>query len=213
LQEELTKKHWNNVYETKAENEVSWFQEIPKRSLETILSLNLPKSAEIIDIGGGESKLAQCLYENSFHNLTVLDISHVALEKLTEKLNALFTNNKIQTIASNIVDAQFNKQFDVWHDRAVFHFLTNPEDQKKYVALLMKSLAPNGYFLISTFSHNGPKKCSGLDICQYDKDDLVNKFSELKLIDSGSEDHTTPFHTTQNFTYCLFQKVQPRKES
>ncbi len=203
----MDSKFWNNVYDTKAENGVSWYQEVPSKSLDTILSLKLPSDAAIIDVGGGQSKLAENLYAHSFRNLSVLDISEVALSKLKESLNKIFPSNGIQTIASNIIEAKFDKKFDLWHDRAVFHFLTSPEDQAKYVELLTSSLAHNAYFLILTFSKNGPKKCSGLDICQYDKEDLEAKFSMLKLIDVGIEDHHTPFQTTQNFTYCLFQKA------
>lgn len=199
-------KFWNNVYETKEDTAVSWYQELPKRSLETILSLKLSPDSKIIDVGGGRSKLSENLYKNNFKNLTILDISDVALSKSKESLNTIFPDNKIKTIASNIVEAKFSDKYDVWHDRAVFHFLTSADDQKKYVDLVMNSLALNGYFLISTFSKNGPVKCSGLEICQYDKDDLVKKFSRLDLIDFGTEDHHTPFNTIQNFTYCLFKK-------
>ena len=202
----MDSKFWDNIYETKLENGVSWYQDNPKRSLDTILSLNLPFTATIIDVGGGRSKLAEFLYEKSFKNITVLDISKVALENLQATLNQKIPGHQINTVVSNITEAKFPMQFDVWHDRAVFHFLTNPDDQKKYVDLLLNSLKPNGYFLISTFSKKGPKKCSGLEICQYDKEDLVAKFSQLELIESGTEDHHTPFDTVQNFTYCLFKK-------
>lgn len=202
----MDSKFWDNVYETKLENGVSWYQDNPKRSLETILSLNLPPTANIIDVGGGRSKLAEFLYEKSFKNITVLDISKVAVENLKATLNQKISAHQINTVVSNITEAKFSMQFDVWHDRAVFHFLTNPVDQNKYVDLLFNSLKPNGYFLIFTFSKKGPKKCSGLEVCQYDKEDLMTKFSQLELIESGTEDHHTPFDTVQNFTYCLFKK-------
>lgn len=202
----MDSKFWNSVYETKAEDGVSWYQETPAHSLEAILSLNLPADAEIIDIGGGQSKLSECLYEKTYRNLTVLDISETALSKLKESLNKKYPANQIGTISSNIVKTKFSKQFDVWHDRAVFHFLTTPEDQEKYVDLLTNALKPGGYFLIYTFSKSGPKKCSGLEICQYGKDDLVTKFSSLKLVKSEEVEHLTPFATVQNFTFCLFKK-------
>lgn len=204
----MDSKFWNNVYETKAENGVSWYQETPAKSLETILALKLPNDTAIIDVGGGQSKLIENLYAHSFRNLSVLDISEVALSKLKTSLDKKFPNNNIQTIVSNITEANFDKKFNLWHDRAVFHFLTSSEDQARYVKLLTNSLALNGYFLIFTFSKSGPKKCSGLDICQYDKDDLEAKFSMLKLVKYGTEDHHTPFETTQNFSYCLFQKLE-----
>jgi SAM-dependent methyltransferase len=203
----MDSKFWDNVYESKSEDGVSWYQEVPKRTLEIILSLNLSNTAKIIDVGGGRSKLSESLYEKSFKDISVLDISGAALVKLKEALECKIPGNTINTITSNIVDAKFSKRFDLWHDRAVFHFLTNADDQKKYVDLLFNSLNDGGYFLISTFSKNGPKKCSGLEICQYDKDDLVSKFSQLELIEFGNEDHHTPFDTVQNFTYCLFRKT------
>ena len=199
-------KFWNNVYETKTEDGVSWYQEIPKHSLETILSLNLPTNAEIIDIGAGQSKLSECLYEKTYRNLTVLDISETALSKLKESLNKKYPGNQIGTIPTNIVDTYFSKQFDVWHDRAVFHFLNSYDDQAKYVEILTNALKPNGYFLIYTFSKSGPTKCNGLEICQYGKDDLVTKFSNLRLVKSEEIEHLTPFGTVQNFTFCLFKK-------
>lgn len=199
-------KFWDNIYETKEENGVSWYQEMPKLSLETILSLNLPRHAAIIDVGGGRSKLAESLHKNSFQDITVLDISKTALEKLRQALDEKIPGHHIETISSDIRDAKFSKTFDLWHDRAVFHFLTRSDDQNSYVDLLLNSLRPNGYFLISTFSKSGPKKCSGIEICQYDSSDLVSKFSKLELIESLTEEHRTPFDTVQNFTHCLFRK-------
>jgi ubiquinone/menaquinone biosynthesis C-methylase UbiE len=205
----MDKLFWDNVYETKADDGVSWFQETPKRSLEIILSLNLQKTAKIIDVGGGQSKLAECLYEQSLKELTILDISETALSKVKESLSLKFPLNSINFIVSNITTAPLDNDFELWHDRAVFHFLTNPNDQKMYVDKLMSSLKNNGYFLISTFSKDGPKKCSNLEICQYDKDDLVSMFTDLELIEFGTEDHLTPFKTVQNFTICLFKKTTP----
>lgn len=202
----MDSKFWNSVYETKAEDAVSWYQETPTHSLETILSLNLPTDVEIIDIGGGQSKLSECLYEKTYRNLTVLDISQTALSKLKESLDKKYPENQIDTISSNIVETNFSKLFNVWHDRAVFHFLTSANDQARYVDLLTNALKPNGYFLIYTFSKSGPTKCSGLEICQYEKEDLVEKFSSLKLIKSSEIEHPTPFGTVQKFTFCLFKK-------
>ena len=202
----MDSKFWDNVYESKLEDGVSWYQEVPRRSLEMIMSLNLLNTAKIIDVGGGRSNLSEYLYEKSFKNITVLDISKSALTRLEATLSEKFPDNTINIITSDIVEAKFTERFDLWHDRAVFHFLTNIDDQKKYVDLLYNSLNFGGYFLILTFSKNGPTKCSGLEICQYDKEDLVSKFSKFELLESGTEDHHTPFNTVQNFTYCLFKK-------
>lgn len=198
-------KFWDNVYDTKPADSVSWYQEKPARSLDLIDSLKLPTDAEIIDVGGGQSKLAECLY-SQYKNLTVLDISQSALNKLHEHLLNQIPGCNISLIQADITQTTFTKKFDLWHDRAVFHFLTNVDDQKKYIDLLMTSLKDKGYFILFTFSKAGPKKCSGLDICQYDVDDLKAKFSDLKLVQSGQEEHHTPFNTVQKFTYCLFKK-------
>ncbi len=202
----MDRNFWDKVYESKAEDAVSWYQEIPLISLEQILSLKLPTTTEIVDIGGGRSKLAENLFLHGYKNITVLDISSIAIEKLNLSFKKNIPDHKIETINSNVIETKFPKHYDIWHDRAVFHFLTNPEDQKKYVEQIETYLSSNGFFLIFTFSKSGPQKCSGLDICQYEVQDLKEKFSNLKLIRTISIEHQTPFNTIQNFTYCLFKK-------
>ena len=197
------KKHWETVYETKEPNQVSWTQSIPKTSLDFIHFFNLPKDARIIDIGGGDSKLVDFLLEEGFTNITVLDISSKALERAKQRLGV--NAEKIEWIVSDIIDFNPEKSFDVWHDRAAFHFLTTPEQKEKYVETVRKTV--NGYLVLGTFSENGPKKCSGLDIEQY------SEITLSRLLDSGfekvkclTEDHTTPFETIQNFLFCGFKK-------
>jgi len=201
----VDKTFWDNVYQNKAEDSVSWYQELPASSLSVIDSLKLPISASIIDVGGGRSKLSEQLWSRGFQNITVLDISEVALLKMKESLNQKYQENTVQTLCSNITKAHFNQLFDLWHDRAVF-ISSLLLMIKKNVENLINSLNPNGYFLISTFSKNGPKKCSGLDICQYDREDLRLTFKDLKLLESTTYDHQTPMGTVQNFTSCLFQR-------
>ena len=197
------KKHWETVYETKNPDQVSWTQETPKTSLEFIHSFGLKKTAKIIDIGGGDSKLVDYLLDEGFENVTVLDISAKSLEKAKERLGE--KANKVNWIVSDITEFEPNMTFDVWHDRATFHFLTTTEEIKKYLKTARKSV--NGFLTIGTFSKNGPKKCSGLEIKQYNEDELTlelkNGFDKINCV---TEDHITPFNTTQNFLFCSFER-------
>ncbi|MFL9485125.1 class I SAM-dependent methyltransferase [Chitinophagaceae bacterium LWZ2-11] len=197
-----TKNHWENVYKTKQPGEVSWTQDIPQTSLDFILSFNLPKTASIIDIGGGDSKLADFLLDAGFENITVLDISAEALERAKSRLGN--KASKIKWIVTDITTFKPEAEYDVWHDRAAFHFLTTPEQTEKYITIAKAAI--KGYLIIGTFSDNGPKKCSGLDIKQYNEEQLqtilADAFIKIKCI---NEDHTTPFKTTQNFLFCSFK--------
>ena len=197
------KKHWETVYETKNPDQVSWTQETPKTSLEFIHSFGLKKTAKIIDIGGGDSKLVDYLLNDGFENVTVLDISAKSLEKAKNRLGE--KANKVNWIVSDITDFEPNMTFDVWHDRATFHFLTTTEQIKKYMKTARKSVS--GFLTIGTFSQNGPKKCSGLNIKQYNEEELIselkNGFDNIKCV---TEDHLTPFDTTQNFLFCSFKR-------
>ncbi|MGQ1788509.1 MULTISPECIES: class I SAM-dependent methyltransferase [unclassified Saccharicrinis] len=197
------KKHWETVYETKNPDQVSWTQETPKTSLEFIHSFGLKKTAKIIDIGGGDSKLVDSLLDEGFENISVLDISSKSLEKAKKRLGE--KANKVNWIVSDITEFEPNMTFDVWHDRATFHFLTTSEQIKKYIKTARKSV--NGFLTIGTFSKNGPKKCSGLEIKQYNEEDLTAElkdgFDKIKCV---REDHLTPFDTMQNFLFCSFKR-------
>ena len=197
------KKHWETVYETKNPNQVSWTQEIPKTSLEFINSFGLNKTAKIIDIGGGDSKLVDYLLEEGFENITVLDISYKSLEKAKKRLGE--KANKVNWIVSDITEFEPNMTYDVWHDRATFHFLTTTDQIKKYIKTARNSV--NGFLTIGTFSKNGPEKCSGLEIKQYNETELTselkNGFVKIKCV---TEDHLTPFDTMQNFLFCSFKR-------
>lgn len=199
----ITKNHWNNVYETKNPDQVSWTQEIPKTSLDFIHSFGLEKSAKIIDIGAGDSTLVDHLLLAGYENITVLDISEKALEKTKARLGALA--HKIKWVISDITDFEPDTGFDIWHDRATFHFLTTPSQVQKYLQIAQSSVS--GYLTIGTFSENGPQKCSGLEIKQYSQEQLSAElsigFDKIKCL---TEDHITPFNTSQNFTFCSFKK-------
>jgi SAM-dependent methyltransferase len=197
------KKHWETVYETKTPDQVSWTQEIPKTSLEFIHSFGLNKTAKIIDVGGGDSKLVDYLLEQGYKNISVLDISSKSLEKAKNRLGK--KANNVNWIVSDITEFEPNTTFDVWHDRATFHFLTTPNQIKKYLKTAREAVS--GFITIGTFSKNGPEKCSGLQIKQYNEDELtvelMDGFDKLKCV---TEDHVTPFNTTQNFLFCSFKR-------
>jgi SAM-dependent methyltransferase len=197
------KTHWEQVYETKTPEQVSWTQEIPKISLDFINSFKLEKTAKIIDIGGGDSKLVDCLLDEGFENITVLDISAKALEKAQKRLGD--KAKKVTWIVSDITAFKPETVYDVWHDRAAFHFLTTTEQIKKYKQTVNNAV--NGFLVIGTFSENGPLKCSGLETAQYSQEKLTAEFSEVfEKISCLTEDHKTPFDTFQNFLFCSFRK-------
>lgn len=202
---EKPQEHWNTIYSTKQPDEVSWTQDVPETSLEFIHSFHLPKSARIIDIGGGDSKLVDFLLAEGFKNITVLDISESALERAKKRLGA--NAGKVQWIVSDITEFTPGETYDVWHDRAAFHFLTTEPQIKKYLSIAKQAVDDEGFVTIGTFSPDGPKKCSGLEIKQYSEDtlteELQNGFKKIRCI---TEDHVTPFHTTQNFLFCSFKR-------
>ena len=197
------KNHWETVYETKNPNQVSWTQDIPKTSLDFIHSFGLKKNAKIIDIGGGDSKLVDYLLDEGFQNITVLDISAKALEKAKNRLGD--KAKKINWVVSDITEFEPDTTFDVWHDRATFHFLTTAEQVSKYMETARNSVS--GFLSIGTFSDSGPEKCSGLQIKQYSEEtlarELQNGFNKIRCI---TEDHITPSDTTQNFLFCSFKR-------
>ncbi len=199
------KEHWENVFATKQETEVSWYQKSPKTSLDFISNLNIPKDAKIIDIGGGDSYLVDALLERGFTNITLLDISAKAIDRIKERLGD--KANQVTFIVSDILDFNPSETYDLWHDRASFHFQTDERQIEKYADIVAKSLATNGNMIIGTFSENGPKKCSGLDITQYNEASMKAVFEpHFEFLNSITEDHTTPFDTIQNFIFCSFKK-------
>ncbi|MBS1977888.1 MAG: methyltransferase [Bacteroidetes bacterium] len=200
------KEHWEAIYQTKKSEEMSWSQLTPTASLDFLHGFNLEKNTPIIDVGGGDSRLVDYLLNEGFSDLTVLDISAVALQRARERLGDKAT--RVQWIESDIIEFVPSRQYHVWHDRATFHFLTDEAQIKKYIAIASKGLDHNGYMTIGTFSSTGPNKCSGLTIRQYSEDALAaalkSDFNKLRCI---TEDHETPFHTIQNFLFCSFRKA------
>ena len=198
-----TKEHWEKVYENKSPAEVSWTQERPEVSLQLIEDAKLPKNATIIDVGGGDSKLVDFLLQDGYENITVLDISAKALEKAKKRLGK--DADRVTWIVSDIADFQPMETYDLWHDRATFHFLTTKEQIEHYQSITSNFVSKN--LIIGTFSNDGPLKCSGLEIVQYDEHSLSKIFeNSFDLIRCLTSDHITPFETVQNFQFCSFKK-------
>jgi|TARA_X000000368_G_scaffold252413_1_gene199488 cyclopropane fatty-acyl-phospholipid synthase-like methyltransferase len=199
------KNHWENIYSNKAENEVSWFQTVPKTSHQLINKLNLESNDNIIDIGSGRSRILKILIDEGFNNISYLDISKEACEK--SKIALGDDKSKVTWNVENVLSFKPKMKYKLWHDRAVFHFFTNKKDIEKYKEVATKNISDGGYLVLGTFSINGPKKCSGLDVSQYSEQSLNEIFkSDFNLLDSFYIDHQTPFDTTQNFLFCIFKK-------
>jgi len=201
------KDHWEKIYSTKEIDGVSWYQETPTTSLNIIDSLKLNLNTSIIDIGAGKSFLADNLLDLGYNDITILDISKNALNEVTRRVGK--KNHKIKCIESNVIDLSSGQKYDVWHDRAVFHFITNNQEREKYLDLLNSSLNKDGCLIIGTFSEDGPLKCSGLEVQRYSVKDLRELLKpNFKFIDGFKEIHDTPFNTSQSFTFCTFKKIK-----
>lgn len=195
--------HWEQVFGTKQPHEVSWTQDVPQTSLDFIHGLNLPKDAAIIDIGGGDSKLVDYLLREGFTALTVLDISETAIERAKARLGA--DAAKVNWIVSDILTFQPPRHYDLWHDRAAFHFLTSQPEVDTYLAIARQAI--NKYLIMGTFSDLGPLKCSMLEVHRYSDIELEQTLDrDFKKIKCINTDHITPFQTIQNFTFCSFRR-------
>ena len=199
------KQHWENLYDTKPEKELSWFQSYPKTSMEFVELFNLSLTANIIDIGGGDSHFVDALLDKGYQNIWVLDISAKAIERAKQRLGE--KASRVNWIVSDVTEFEPTVQFDFWHDRAAFHFLTNEEKIYKYVSIADDAIRTDGYLILGTFSETGPTKCSGLDILQYSEASMSARFGiAFDRIKCIQEDHITPFNTVQNFLFCSFKK-------
>lgn len=200
------KEHWEKIYQTKKPEEVSWFQPTPQTSLDFIKKFNIPETAKVIDIGGGDSFLVDHLLDLGFQNVTVLDISEAALERARKRLGS--RAEKVKWIVADAGEFEPVEQYDFWHDRAAFHFLTDKEEISKYISAAHKGLSPDGLLVIGTFSDQGPEKCSGLTIKQYSEESMTRRLQPLfQKIECTILNHRTPFDTVQNFVFCVFRKL------
>lgn len=198
--------HWQNVYATKGETEVSWFQDSPAISLEMIRAANPDRAAAIIDIGAGASRLVDALLQDGYRNLAVLDLSANALDVAKKRIGA--TASTVDWIVTDATTWRPAKTWDVWHDRAAFHFLTDPRDRAAYVERLRSAVAPGGHVIIATFAPDGPEKCSGLPVQRHDSASLSAELGpEFELVETRSETHHTPWHSTQAFQFSRFRQL------
>jgi cyclopropane fatty-acyl-phospholipid synthase-like methyltransferase len=198
------KEHWEKVYATKDPHEVSWTQEEPTSSLRLIQAAGLPKSASIIDIGGGDSRLVDYLLNEGYEDITVLDIAANALERAKKRLGTKAA--KVTWVVSDIVDFKPSTKYDIWHDRAVFHFLTSSEHISTYLQIVNETVSRD--LILATFSTEGPLRCSGLDVSQYNTESIAECFKESFVLgESFYEDHLTPLDTKQNFLFAHFKSA------
>jgi 2-polyprenyl-3-methyl-5-hydroxy-6-metoxy-1,4-benzoquinol methylase len=197
-----TKAHWERVYGAKAPTEVSWFSPHLKTSLALIERIAGERSASIIDVGGGESTLVDDLIASGYRNVTVMDIAHTAIEQTQKRLGS--ASEWVKWLVGDITQTGLPADsYDVWHDRAVFHFLTEPAQRVAYVRQAAAAVRPGGHVIVATFGPEGPNKCSGLDVVRYDAESLHGEFGpRFRLMESAKELHQTPFGSTQQFLYC-----------
>jgi len=200
------KKHWENIYQTKQLNEVSWFQPTPETSLEFFREFKVPTTAKVIDVGGGDSFLVDHLLELGYKDVTVLDISAAAIERAKKRLGE--RAKQVKWIEADAAKFEPTEQYDFWHDRAAFHFLTDEKEVSHYIETAQRGLKPSGVMVMGTFSELGPKKCSGIEIKQYSENTMTERlksfFEKIRCI---TIDHKTPFDTMQNFVFCSFRKL------
>ena len=199
------KAHWEDIYLKKAPTEVSWFQAVPATSLKLIASTNLGKEGKIIDIGGGDSVLVDHLLADGFQHVTVLDISAAALERAKERLGARAA--RVTWIEADVTDVTLPGSFDLWHDRAVFHFLTDTEDRKRYIRTASGALHAGAHLIIATFALTGPPRCSGLEVARYGPETLQRELGDgFDVVETFEETHATPWQAEQRFLYARLKK-------
>jgi 2-polyprenyl-3-methyl-5-hydroxy-6-metoxy-1,4-benzoquinol methylase len=201
-----SKSHWNNIYSTKPADAVSWFQEHASQSLGMIHDTEIPLSASIIDVGGGASTLVDDLLANGYANLTVLDLSAAALAATKLRLGA--AGHAVHWLEADITKATLPADtYDLWHDRAVFHFLTSADDRRAYVTAVLRTVKPEGHVIVATFAEDGPTQCSGLPVVRYSAGQLHAAFgASFTLVKHEKVEHRTPSGTLQQFVYCCFRK-------
>jgi len=197
--------YWENVYTTKGENEVSWFQQDPAPSFELITQAGATHASAIIDIGGGASRLVDHLVEDGFEDVTVLDLSGAALEAARKRLES--RANRVHWVVADATAWEPAKAYDIWHDRAAFHFLTEEKDRAAYIARLTRGVKAGGHAIIATFALDGPEKCSGLPVARYDSASLGQALgSKFHLVHARRHEHATPWGSQQMFQFSVFRR-------
>jgi ubiquinone/menaquinone biosynthesis C-methylase UbiE len=200
-----TKAHWEEIYSTSLPTGVSWYQNEPRRSLELIREMAPATGGRLIDVGGGTSVLVDRLLDLPFERIAVLDVSEIALRKARSRLGE--RAERVEWIGADVTETQDVGSFDVWHDRAVFHFLTDAADRRKYVDLARRTLPEGGHLIIASFADDGPKRCSDLNVCRYNAQSMAVELGKgFSLIQEARETHKTPWNTTQSFFYGVFRR-------
>ncbi|WP_027581017.1 class I SAM-dependent methyltransferase [Bradyrhizobium sp. Ai1a-2] len=206
MQSEDRHAHWQDVYSKKAENEVSWFQENPAPSIELIMQVGATRASPIIDIGGGASRLVDDLIDKGFEDVTVLDVSEAALQVARSRLGDRAA--KVDWIVTDITTWEPSRTYEIWHDRAAFHFLTGENDRAAYVKRLKQALKAGGHAIIATFALDGPERCSGLPVVRYDAEGLGRILGPaFQLTDRRQHRHATPWGAEQSFQFSVFRRT------
>lgn len=201
------KKHWENIYQTKKFEEVSWYQKEPTTSIDFLKKLKIKKTDKIIDIGGGDSYFVDHLLNLGYKQITVLDISESAIKRAKSRLGDKAKN--VKWVIADAATFKANEKYDFWHDRAAFHFLTDDNEIESYIKTIKNGLSSKGVLVLGTFSEQGPKKCSGIEIKQYSESSMTNRLNKFfKKIICIEVEHKTPFDSIQNFIFCSFMKLQ-----
>lgn len=196
--------HWARAYDTKAAADVSWYQEVPETSLKMIRATGVPLSAPILDVGGGASTLVDHLLEAGYRDVSVLDIASGAFTHSRDRLGPVAA--QVTWIKADVTEFEPSRSYAIWHDRAVFHFLTEASDRKKYLDALRKALLPRGHLLLATFGPEGPTRCSGLEVNRYSVETLAMLLEpEFRLRAHEIEEHRTPAGSTQQFLHVWWQ--------
>lgn len=202
-----TRDHWNKVYTSKVSEEFSWYQETPEPSLQMLALLRVPLHSPIIDIGGGESRLVDCLLLQGYTDITVLDISEAALQRAQNRLNGMA--DKVNWIVTDINEFVPIRKYFFWHDRATFHFLTEENQIENYISNVLAALSEDGKMAVATFSRKGPDKCSGLSVSHYDETDMERLFHKgFTKLTCFEHEHYTTWNALQHFTFCGFEKTK-----
>jgi 2-polyprenyl-3-methyl-5-hydroxy-6-metoxy-1,4-benzoquinol methylase len=206
MSSESREDHWQNVYVSKRENEVSWFQQTPAASLELIGRTGATPASSVIDVGGGASRLVDALIDMGFRHVTVLDLSAAALDTAKARLGARALN--VEWIVSDVTTWEPRQSYDIWHDRAALHFLTDAQDRAAYVSRLKRALKPGGHAIIATFALDGPERCSGLPVVRYDATSLAQTLGDgFELVDTMRQQHSTPWDSAQSFQFSMFRRA------
>jgi SAM-dependent methyltransferase len=198
--------HWNQVYASKASADVSWFQASPTLSLDLIQATGVPRTARILDVGGGTSRLVDCLLDAGYSRVGVLDIAKASLAEARYRIGS--AAGQVEWFVGDVTGFQTPHSWEVWHDRAVFHFLTDAADRAAYRNALLQCLSPEGHLILATFGPEGPTRCSGLEVVRYGPDTLGRELGEdFQLVESRWEEHRTPAGALQQFVYCRFRRL------